>query len=41
MVAEKYNQEPRKVASIVMLGNLGSLLVIPLVLAYILAQSGR
>ncbi len=40
MVAEKYNQEPRKVASIVMLGNLGSLLVIPLALAYILAQNG-
>jgi hypothetical protein len=40
MVAEKYNQEPRKVASIVMLGNLGSLLVIPFALAYILAQNG-
>ncbi|MDF1530393.1 MAG: AEC family transporter, partial [Sedimenticola sp.] len=40
MIAEKYNQEPRKVASIVMMGNLGSVLIIPLALAYILAQNG-
>jgi malate permease and related proteins len=33
MVAERYNQQPRQVASIVMLGNLGSIIVIPLVLA--------
>jgi len=31
--AERYHQEPSKVASIVMLGNLGSLLFIPLALA--------
>lgn len=36
MVAERYNQQPRQVASIVMLGNLGSVIVIPLVLALIL-----
>jgi predicted permease len=40
MIAEKYNQEPRKVASIVMMGNLGSVLIIPMALAYILAQNG-
>lgn len=33
MVAERFNQQPRQVASIVMLGNLGSIIVIPLVLA--------
>lgn len=33
IVAEQYGQEPEKVASIVMLGNLGSLLVMPLALA--------
>ena len=37
MVAEKYSQDPRQVASIVMLGNLGSLIVIPITLAYVLA----
>jgi len=31
--AERYHQEPAKIASIVMLGNLGSLLFIPLALA--------
>lgn len=36
MVAEKYQQEPSTVASIVMLGNLGSVLVIPTVLYFIL-----
>jgi predicted permease len=36
MIAEKYQQEPAKVASIVMLGNLGSVVVIPLVLWFIL-----
>ncbi|MGD8576561.1 MAG: AEC family transporter [Thiohalophilus sp.] len=33
LVAEQYQQEPDKVASIVMLGNLGSLVVMPLALA--------
>lgn len=36
MVAEKYQQEPSTVASIVMLGNLGSVVVIPSVLYFIL-----
>ncbi len=36
MFAERYGQEPQNVASIVMLGNLASLLVIPLVLAFVL-----
>lgn len=33
LVAEQYNQEPEKVASIVMLANLGSLIVMPFALA--------
>ncbi|MEJ2392678.1 MAG: AEC family transporter, partial [Gammaproteobacteria bacterium] len=33
LVAEQYQQEPDKVASIVMLANLGSLVVMPLALA--------
>lgn len=33
LVAEQYHQEPDKVASIVMLGNLGSVLVMPVALA--------
>jgi predicted permease len=36
MVAEKYQQEPRKVASIVLLGNIGSLITIPAVLYFLL-----
>jgi len=36
MVAEKYKQEPSKVASIVMLGNMASLVVIPAALFYVL-----
>ncbi|MBL4900664.1 MAG: AEC family transporter [Colwellia sp.] len=36
MVAEKYQQEPRKVASIVFLGNIGSLITIPVVLYFLL-----
>ena len=36
MVAERYNQEPHQVASIVLLGNIGSLLFIPLTLAFVL-----
>ncbi|WP_027859474.1 AEC family transporter [Marinobacterium jannaschii] len=36
MVAERYNQEPQQVASIVLLGNMGSLIIIPATLAFIL-----
>lgn len=36
MVAERYNQEPHRVASIVLIGNMGSLLIIPAVLAFAL-----
>jgi len=36
MVAEKYQQQPGQVASIVMLGNLASLFIIPLALFYVL-----
>ena len=36
MVSERFGQEPQLVASIVMLGNLASVLVIPLVLAFVL-----
>ena len=36
MVAEKYQQEPKRVASIVLLGNIGSLITIPAVLYYLL-----
>jgi hypothetical protein len=36
MVAERYNQQPRQVASIVMLGNLGAIIVIPLTLFFVL-----
>ncbi|MGB0712333.1 MAG: AEC family transporter [Gammaproteobacteria bacterium] len=36
MLAEKYNQEPRKVASVVLLGNLASVAVIPVVLSLVL-----
>ena len=36
MVAELYNQEPQRVASIVMVGNLAALAVIPVVLALVL-----
>jgi predicted permease len=37
MVAEQYQQEPHKVASLVLLGNLGSLVVLPLVLGAVFA----
>ena len=37
LVSEQYNQEPEKVASIVMLANLGSLLVMPFALALALS----
>ncbi len=36
LVAEKYNQEPEKVASIVLIGNLFSLLTIPITLYFLL-----
>jgi len=36
MIAERYNQEPHQVASIVLLGNMGSLLFIPATLAFVL-----
>jgi len=36
MLAERYHIEPRKVAAIVLLGNLASLAVLPLVLFYVL-----
>ena len=36
MVAERYQQEPQRVASIVLIGNLASILVIPAVLWFIL-----
>ncbi|SEM22465.1 AEC family transporter [Halomonas daqiaonensis] len=35
LVAEQYRQEPHKVASLVLIGNLGSLVVMPVVLALI------
>lgn len=37
IVAEQYRQEPHKVASLVLIGNLGSLAVIPIVLGYVFA----
>lgn len=36
MIAERYNQQPGLVASIVMLGNLAAVAIIPLVLAFLL-----
>jgi len=36
MLAERYGVEPRKVAAVVLLGNLGSLLVLPAVLFFVL-----
>lgn len=36
MIAERYNQEPEQVASIVLLGNMGSLIFVPLTLAFVL-----
>lgn len=35
MVAEQYNQEPARVASIVLLGNFASVLTLPLILAWV------
>ncbi|MBF8222890.1 AEC family transporter [Halomonas sp. 328] len=37
LVAEQYRQEPQRVASLVLVGNLGSLVVMPLVLAAVFA----
>jgi len=36
VVAERYRQEPEKVASIVLLGNIAALLFIPIALALVL-----
>jgi Predicted permeases len=36
MIAERYDQEPHIVASVVLIGNIGSLVIIPLVLAFVL-----
>lgn len=36
MVSEKYNQEPHQVASIVLIANMASLIIIPLTLAFVL-----
>ena len=36
MIAERYQQQPHLVASIVMLGNMAAILVIPTVLAFVL-----
>jgi len=36
MMAEKYQQQPKTVASIVMMGNMGSLIVLPITLFFIL-----
>jgi hypothetical protein len=36
MMAEKYHQQPETVASIVMIGNIGSLIVLPVTLFYVL-----
>jgi predicted permease len=36
IVAEKFHQQPREVAAVVLFGNLGSVVVMPLVLAWVL-----
>jgi predicted permease len=36
MIAEKYQQQPRQVASIVFIGNIASLITIPAVLFFLL-----
>ncbi len=38
MFAERYNQEPQKVASIVMIGNIAGLIFIPLALLIVLPR---
>ncbi|MDR5905415.1 AEC family transporter [Franzmannia qiaohouensis] len=40
LVAEQYRQEPQKVASLVLIGNLGSLVVMPIVLGLLFAYGG-
>jgi malate permease and related proteins len=40
LFAERYGQEPTKVASIVMLGNLATVVTLPLALAYVLPRYG-
>lgn len=40
LVAEQYRQEPHKVASLVLIGNLGSLAVMPIVLGLVFAYGG-
>lgn len=39
MVAEQYRQEPHRVASLVLIGNLGSLVVMPITLGLVFASS--
>jgi predicted permease len=36
MVAEKYNQDPKSVASIVLIGNLSSIITLPIALYFLL-----
>jgi predicted permease len=36
LFAERYKQEPQRVASIVLIGNLAALIFLPLALAYVL-----
>jgi len=36
MVAEKYDQEPKSVASIVLIGNLSSIITLPIALYFLL-----
>ena len=38
MIAERYQQEPEQVAAIVLLGNMASLLIVPVALFFILSQ---
>lgn len=40
IISEKYHQEPSKVASIVIIGNLFAVISIPLILAYVLPRYG-
>lgn len=40
LMAEKFNQEPEKVASIVMIGNMLAIITLPLALAYVLPRFG-
>ena len=40
LMAEKFNQEPEKVASIVMIGNILAIITLPLALAYVLPRFG-